>query len=335
GSEVEEFSKEKHAVKSNGYWVKCDHVIIATGVPLQGEKNVVSGALFQSKLIGVSTYAIGARIPGGIFPQACFWDTGDPYDYLRIDRGATAREVDEEKAEADSPPRKTRDWDFAIYGGEDHKTGQADDTAERFARLEERLLAVIPSAEVVRCWSGQVIDTVDGLPLIGDIGEGQFIATGYSGNGITFGVVAAMMARDLLLKKKNPWVGLFDPHRKKLGATWNYVKENSDYPYYMLKDRFAREGKSLSELAAGEGKLLHLNGKRLACYRHEDGKVEAVSSICTHMGCVVHWNAAEKTWDCPCHGSRFATTGDVIAGPAEDPLKRVEVAEKNEAEAKK
>ncbi len=307
GSEVVEFAKEKHGVKANGYWVDCDYVVIATEVPLLGEKNVVSGALFQSKLVGNSTYAIGARLPSGLYPEACFWDTGDPYDYLRIDRRASS--------------------DYAIFGGEDHKTGQADDTEARFARLENRLKALMPAAEVERRWSGQVIDTVDGLPLIGEIGEGQFVATGYSGNGITFGAVAAMMACDRVLKKKNPWVDLFDPHRKKLSATWNYVKENADYPYYMVKDRLTREGKSLSELAPGEGKLLRLNGKRLACFRNDKGEVHAVSAVCTHLGCVVHWNGAERTWDCPCHGSRFGTTGDVIAGPAEEPLKRVELRE--------
>jgi glycine/D-amino acid oxidase-like deaminating enzyme/nitrite reductase/ring-hydroxylating ferredoxin subunit len=325
GSEVVEFSKEKHAVKANGYWVRSGFVVLATEVPLQGEKNMLSGTLFQSKLIAYSTYAIGARLPGGIYPEACFWDTNEPYDYLRIDRGATLREASDEHAEPPGTPQKSRNWDFAIYGGEDHKTGQADDTAERFARLEERLLQLLPPAEVVRCWSGQVIETVDGLPLIGEIGEGQFVATGYSGNGITFGVVAAMMACDAVLKRKNPWKDLFDPHRKKLSAAWDYVKENADYPYYLVKDRFKREGRSLDELGRGEGKLLHLNGKRLACYRDDEGKVSAVSSVCTHMGCVVHWNAAEKTWDCPCHGSRFGTTGDVIAGPAETALKRVEV----------
>jgi glycine/D-amino acid oxidase-like deaminating enzyme/nitrite reductase/ring-hydroxylating ferredoxin subunit len=305
-TEVTEFSDKHHGVKAGDHWVHCNYRVIATHVPLLGEKNVVSGLLFQTKISSYSTYAVGARIPAGQYPEASFWDTKEPYDYLRIDH-------------------KLRE-DYAILGGEDHKTGQADDTPQRFERLRKRLLELIPKAKVDHHWSGQVVETNDGLPLIGEATEKQFIATGFGGNGLTFGTVAAMMACDAALKRKNPWADLFDIHHKKLRSAWDYVKENIDYPYYLVKDQLAAScgSNKLSEIRKGQGKIVHLNGQRVACARDEDGKLHQVSPTCTHLGCIVHWNNAESTWDCPCHGSRFTPDGAVIAGPAETPLAKIE-----------
>lgn len=301
-SEIREFDKSPLRIKSNGHWITCRHLVIATHVPLLGENNMLSGTLFQSKLSGYSSYVVGAKLPSGTAAPACYWDTDDPYDYVRIDRQL--------------------DHDYVIYGGDDHKTGQESDTEACFAHVGRKLLTLLPQAVIDCRWSGQVIQTNDGLPLIGEILPGQFIATGYIGNGIMFGTLAAMMARDAFAGIKNPWAELFDPHRKKiLGGTWDYVKENADYPYYLLKDRLkTAEGTSLSELARGDGKILRLYGQKVACHRDEQGNVHIVSPSCTHMGCLVHWNNGEKTWDCPCHGSRFTPEGEVIAGPAEEPL---------------
>jgi Rieske Fe-S protein len=133
-----------------------------------------------------------------------------------------------------------------------------------------------------------------------------------------------MMARDWVTGAKNPWIDLFDVDRKliKHGA-WDYLRENTDYPYYMIKDRFARaEADSVRELKSGDGMIVKSRGKKVAAYRDRKGDVHKVSAVCTHMGCLVRWNSAEETWDCPCHGSRFKPTGEVIAGPAEDPLGR-------------
>src|SRR5262249_43142820 len=147
------------------------------------------------------------------------------------------------------------------------------------------------------------------------------------GNGMTFGTLSAIMARDAATERKNPWRDLFDVHRKKvLGGAWDYVKENLDYPYYMIRGRLASsEGDSLRDLQPGEGKILTLKRQRVAAYRDPSGKVTTLSPICTHMGCVVRWNKAESTWDCPCHGSRFKSTGQVFGGPAESPLEKVEI----------
>ena len=134
-----------------------------------------------------------------------------------------------------------------------------------------------------------------------------------------------MMICDASTQRKTPWRELFDPNRSQLrGGVWNYVTENLEYPYYMVKDRVtASEGKSLRSLKPGQGKILKLDGKRVAAYRDPDGHATVLSAVCTHLGCIVRWNETEKSWDCPCHGSRFDPTGKVIAGPAESPLEPI------------
>jgi Rieske Fe-S protein len=141
---------------------------------------------------------------------------------------------------------------------------------------------------------------------------------------MTFGTLGGMMAVDALTGRQNPWRDLFDVNRKKLGGLWNYLKENVDYPYYFIKDKLlSGESKPISSVKKGEGKILRLDGRRVAVYRGDKGSVTKLSPNCTHMGCIVHWNSAESTWDCPCHGSRFQATGEVHAGPAETPLEPV------------
>jgi len=245
------------------------------------EANLIASTVLQTKLVPSSTYAVGALIPRGKYPEALYWDTTDPYYYLQIDRGTES--------------------DYAIFGGADHKTGQ-------------------------------VIDTHDGLPFMGETATNQFSATGYSGNGMTFGTLAAMMACDAVLGRENPWKQLFSPSRKTLSSGWDYLKENFDFPYYMLRDRLVgTDSSSAEDILPGEGKVLMVNEQRVACSRDISGRLQSVSAICTHMGCVVHWNPTETTWDCPCHGSRFATSGDVLGGPATDNLKPVEIQETSDA----
>ena len=301
-SAATEFDAKKRRVKVNGYWISFDRVVMATNNPLVGLASVTSATLLQTKLSLYTSYALGARVPSDTLPEALFWDTRDPYDYLRVDR--------------------RHGFDYIVYGGEDHKTGQSKATTKPYARLLARLKKIIAKAKIDHRWSGQVICTPDGLPYIGENAERQFVATGYCGNGITFGTVAAMMARDWATGRKNPWADLFAVNRKKLkGAAWNYLRENKDYPYYMIKDRLASpEADSVRELKPGDGMIVGSRGKKVAAFRDRNGKIYRLSPVCTHLGCLVRWNSAESTWDCPCHGSRFKSTGEVIAGPAEEPL---------------
>jgi Rieske Fe-S protein len=236
-------------------------------------------------------------------PDALFWDTADPYRYLRIDLHSDHH-------------------DLVIFGGEDHKTGQVSDTNECYARLERALLARIPKIALSHRWSGQVIETPDGLPYIGKMAEHQYAATGFGGNGMTFGTLAAMMIVDAIRGRKNPWTDLFEPGRAAIRhGLWDYLKENTDYPYYMMRDRVeGGDRRSLRSLKAGHGKVVRDNGAQIAAYRGPDGSLTLRSATCTHMGCTVAWNDAEHTWDCPCHGSRFTPEGQVISGPAQTPL---------------
>jgi len=304
-SAVTRFDSKKKRAKANGHWINYDRVVLATNNPLLGESGLVGGMLFQTKLSLYSSYVVGATIPRGSIPIASFWDTNDPYQYLRIDRHGES--------------------DYAIFGGEDHKTGQARNTETCFRNVEKALLEFAPAAKIDHRWSGQVIDAADGLPYIGPNEDDQFIGTAYCGNGYTFGVTAAVMARDWITGVKNPWRDLFSPDRKVIrGGTWDYLRENKDYPYYLIQDRFrAPEGKSLSAVKRGEGKILKLRRKKVAVYRDNGGTVKKMSPVCTHMGCLVRWNQAESTWDCPCHGSRFGPKGNVLSGPAETPLASV------------
>src|SRR5436190_10412213 len=284
-SEVTEVQDGPLGVVANGKTIKCDFVVIATHVPLQGKAGLVAATLLQTKLAPYTSYAIGAKIPSHALPEASFWDTSDPYHYLRVEqheRGA-----------------------YAILGGEDHKTGQQGDSIERCNRLERLLKQIVPEAHVDARWSGQVIETNDGLPYIGTIAERQFVATGFSGNGMTFGTLAGMMACDAVVGRKSPWQEIFDVNRTKLlGGAWDFIKENLDYPYYLVCDRLLKsDAASTRAVRRGKGKILKLDGERVACSRDEKGELSKVSAICTHLGCIVHWNAAEHTWDCPCHGS--------------------------------
>jgi glycine/D-amino acid oxidase-like deaminating enzyme/nitrite reductase/ring-hydroxylating ferredoxin subunit len=300
-SSADEFCDDPHAVKSNGHTVTCGDVILATHTPLMGTTGLLNAALFQTKLSLYTSYVVSGRVAKGRIPDALFWDTDDPYHYLRLE--------------------PQRDYDVVIFGGEDHKTGQAADTTACFDRLEQKLASIVGEMTIDHRWSGQVIETSDGLPYIGDTAKRQFAGTGYSGNGMTFGTLAGMMAADRIIGRTNPWSALFDPSRKAVRGLWDYIKENKDYPYYLVRDRFAgTEGKSLRSVPRGSGKVLDLNGQPVAVYRDERGMTTKKSATCTHMGCLVDWNAAERTWDCPCHGSRFKPDGAVVAGPAEDPL---------------
>ncbi len=302
----DEVIDEPLSVKAGDHTIRCGYVVIATHTPLMGKTNIASATLLQTKLYLYTSYVVGGRVPSGIVPEGLFWDIADPYQYVRVDRH--------------------RDSDYIIFGGEDHKTGQVEDTMAPYRRLESAVKRLLPAIDIDHYWSGQVVETNDGLPFIGETSAKQFAATGYAGNGTTFGTLAAMMARDAALGLKNPWRELFDVGRTKVkGGAWDYIKENVDYPYYMVRDRlFGSEGKSLRELQRGEGKILTLKGERVAASRGDDGQVTLLSPVCTHMGCIVAWNRAESTWDCPCHGSRFRATGEVLSGPAESPLEAMD-----------
>lgn len=289
--------RENHELKTREGTIVYDVLVAATHVPIRGERGVWQAAAFQTKLAGYSTYALEARVEGAV--ESLFWDTADPYTYHRFDLREGEGSV--------------------IIGGEDHKTGQARDTEACYARLEHTLRQQWPSAELRHRWSGQVWETPDGLPYIGQVADRQYLATGFAGNGMTWGTFSAMVLRDLIAGRSNPWEKIFAPGRTCLSATGTYLRENRDFPLGFLASRMKPRPEAPVE-TRGEGNVVETKAGKRAVYRDESGRQIVLSPVCPHMGCLVGWNSAEQTWDCPCHGSRFAATGEVLSGPAESPL---------------
>jgi glycine/D-amino acid oxidase-like deaminating enzyme/nitrite reductase/ring-hydroxylating ferredoxin subunit len=284
-------------VKTTGGSITAGEVLVLTHVP------VSTRVAMHTKLAAYRTYAIAARIAGEA-PVGLFWDMQDPYHYIRsqeIDGGC-----------------------FLVVGGEDHKTGQEKESAERFARLEAYTRAHFDVIDVPHRWSGQIIEPADGLPFIGRSAGAAHVhvATGFSGTGMTGGTFAAMILADTVLGIDNPWAATFASTRvKPLAQAIDYIAENVDFPTHVVRDRLQRsEAKTADEIPRGEGRLVRRRGKMLAVYRGEDGSLHARSAVCTHLGCHVQWNGAERSWDCPCHGSRFGVDGEVLNGPAVEPL---------------
>ena len=301
-SAVEDVVDEPLSVKANGHTVSCAYVVLATHTPLVGKSNLLSATLLQSKLALYTSYVLAGRLPTGQIPYGLYWDTMDPYHYLRVEPSQGA--------------------DVVIFGGADHKTGQISNTENCYQAVEKTLRRIAPAVELTDRWSGQVLETIDGLPFIGETADRQFTVTGVAGNGMTFGTLGAMMVRDAVLGRSNPWRALLDPRRSNVrSSAWDYVRENKDYLYYMVRDHLARRhAGSVGHLQPGQGRVVDLDGKRVAAHRDRQGVLTLRSAICTHLGCEVHWNQAEATWDCPCHGSRFKPEGSVLSGPAESPL---------------
>lgn len=303
GSEVTEFPDDTTA-QVGEHRITFRKVIIATHVPLQGDACTFGAAMFQTKLALYSSYAIRARLPKSA-PRSLIWsDTADPFLYIRVNHDD--------------------DGGTCIIGGEDHRTGAETDTGKRYESLEARLEKLFPGSEVTHRWSGQVVETVDGLPFIGPTSDTQFFATGFSGDGMTFGTVAALMARDWIRSDESDWSKLFDPSRRCASVAMDYLRENKEFPIRMITDRLHIEDRDPASLKPGEAAVLDHDGKRVAASRETDGTLHVCTAICPHFGCVVAWNSAERTWDCPCHGSRFKEDGTVIAGPAESDLESLD-----------
>jgi glycine/D-amino acid oxidase-like deaminating enzyme/nitrite reductase/ring-hydroxylating ferredoxin subunit len=289
--------------------VTADAVVVATNAPVNDRVAI------HTKQAPYMTYVIGARIPRGAVPGVLSWDTGDPYHYIRV---ASAGEAD-----------------ILIVGGEDHKSGQADDTEERHARLEAWTRARFPMVQDIAFrWGGQIMETVDYLAFTGRNPMDKnnvFIHTGDSGMGLTHGTIAGMLLCDLILGRKNPWAGLYDPSRKTVGAAREYTAENLNVARQYADWLTGGEVKSADEIANGSGAVMRRGLHKIAVYRDAEGTLHECSAACPHLGCIVHWNRSEGTWDCPCHGSRFDCRGKVINGPANRDLASTERAENKRA----
>ncbi|SDJ89408.1 Glycine/D-amino acid oxidase [Catalinimonas alkaloidigena] len=219
-------------------------------------------------------------------------------------------------------PYRDATGDYLIAIGEPHLPGHDDD--ESFQTLETYLRAHFAVDQVAYRWAAQKYQPADTLPYIGvsPLQKHVYIATGFSADGLIWGTAAGHLLCDAILQRENPYARYFDPKRfTPVASAPRLLKEGMVVAQHLVSDYlFYGDAKALEEVRPGEGKTLKLDGEKVAAYRDEAGRLYVVSSVCPHMGCIVHWNAVEKSWDCPCHGSRFAVDGQVLEGPAYHPL---------------
>jgi glycine/D-amino acid oxidase-like deaminating enzyme/nitrite reductase/ring-hydroxylating ferredoxin subunit len=256
------------------------------------------------------SYAIAVKMRGDAYPDGLSYDMYDPYHYYRT------QVIDGEK--------------YFIAGGEDHKTGHQNNTEACFNQLEAHVRKYFDAGEPAFKWSSQYFEPSDGLAYIGLLPGSSgniLVATGYGGNGMTYSHIAAPLLTDLILEKENACAALFNPGRVKPVAGFaGFVKENADVVAQFVGKRIsAGKLKELAGLAPGEARLVKYEGQPLAIYKDEAGQVHALNPVCTHARCVVDWNSAEKTWDCPCHGARYSVDGEVLTGPARKGLEQVQL----------
>jgi len=291
---------DRCAVRTPGGRVIADQVVVATHYPF------LDRSLSFARVHPERSYCICARIAEDV-PPGMHISTDSPTRSIR------AVPVDGEE--------------LLLVGGEGHKTGQGGDTEERYRALEAFAREHWTVQSIEYRWSTQDGMTIDHAPYIGSLTpwtDHVFMATGFGKWGMTGGTVAALILRDRLLGRENPWAGTYDPNRfKPLASAREFVVENAQVGLRFFGDRLTKPGsRSLDDLAPGEGDIVRHDGEKVAAYRDEDGSVVAVSPVCTHLGCQVNWNRAERSWDCPCHGSRFAPDGSVLEGPAVHRLER-------------
>ena len=314
----------------DNYTLKARNIVIATNAPIIDKTSKI-----YDKQDAFRTYVIGARIKKGAIPTALYWDTGNqnsenlvaPYHYVRIQK----RDNDEDNDD--------KNYDLLIIGGEDHQTGNFssdDDIEKRYSRLESWAKDRFPIEAIKYRWSGQVMEPQDSIAFIGhnpgDNRNNIYIATGDSGNGITHGTIAGILLTDLILGKSNPWTALYDPSRKprKVPGAKSEVGETqsqeAEKPTDQDKQKNDKRSSSKSEekitslenLKERQG--IVLEEEKIAAYKDPTGQLHTYSAVCTHLGCTVTWNNSEKSFDCPCHGSRFSSSGTVINGPANTAL---------------
>jgi glycine/D-amino acid oxidase-like deaminating enzyme/nitrite reductase/ring-hydroxylating ferredoxin subunit len=296
-----------------GFVVTADAVVVATNSPVN---DLIT---MHTKQSPYRTYALSARVPAGSVPHALFWDTTDPYHYVRL------------------RPGENGESDLLIVGGEDHRTGDSVKAEERWARLEEWARARYPMMGAPEHrWSGQVLETMDGLAYIGRNpmdAPNVYIATGDSGMGMTHGTIAGMVISDLIAGRENAWASLYEPSRVRLGAAVEWLKDNVGAATSYARWLTPGDVSSADEIPRGAGAVIRRGLTKVAVYRDDAGQLHEMSAVCPHAGSIVCWNDAEKTWDCGAHGSRFQCTGEVVNGPANSGLTPIEEAPEGATEA--
>ena len=283
--------------------VQAQDVIVATNSP------ILDQGLFFAKTYPKRSYIIGAPIEPSQAPKGMFIGIGDSYHSIR------------------TTPYK--DGLLLLIGGEGHKTGTVSDTEERYQHLEEYARSRFGVKSVDYRWSTQDMVSFDKIPYIGKLTpmtKHLYVATGFSLWGMSNGTLSGMILSDLILGKPNPWSKFYDATRATPFISQESVQKNLDVAKHWIGDRLkGLQSHSFSEVANGEGKLITVDGEKLAVYRDEQGTIHAISAVCSHLACIVNWNNAEKSWDCPCHGARFNCEGKVLHGPTVYDLEKIDL----------
>ncbi|MFD2630229.1 FAD-dependent oxidoreductase [Oceanobacillus kapialis] len=297
-------ANEPSIVTEHGHSITCKDVIISSHFPFNDEQ----GAYF-SRLHAQRSYSIAVK-PVKTPPKGMYLSVDSPSRSLR------------QAKDTDGTP-------LLLIGGQGHTAGKNEDsTFANYEKLKDYGSEAFGITSVPYHWSAQDLITLDKVPYIGQMVTGKkhvWVATGFAKWGMSNGAVAALLLKDLILGNENHYADLFDPTRSELkkGAT-SFIKENADVAKELVKGKAHRVNLSADDLAPDEGSIVLHDGKKAGAYRDKTGELHIVKPTCTHMGCDVEWNDAERTWDCPCHGSRFSHTGSVMEGPAVKPLKRFE-----------
>lgn len=299
---VDENARGVTVFSADGRRIEAAAAVVATNAPINDRIAI------HTKQAPYRTYAMAFELPRGALADALYWDTLDAYHYVRLQPHSA-------------------DIDLLIVGGEDHRTGEADDAEARFARLETWMRSLLPALGAERArWSGQVMEPIDHAGFIGRNPGGKhvYVCTGDSGQGMTHGVLAGMLIADLVSKGESRWAQAYEPSRKPVRALGAYLSENvsiaRSFSHYVAPGEIG----SLDQLAPGQGAIVRSGLRKIAAYRDQDGRLFSRSAACTHLGCHLHWNSFEHCWDCPCHGSQFAPDGAAINGPAVAPLAETE-----------
>jgi glycine/D-amino acid oxidase-like deaminating enzyme/nitrite reductase/ring-hydroxylating ferredoxin subunit len=300
--EVNESGDEVTVRTENGKTVRARWAVVATNSPINDRVAI------HTKQAPYRSYALALTIPKGALEDGLYWDTLDPYHYVRLQPGRG-------------------NFDYVIAGGADHKTGAADDGETRHTAIEAWIRNLLPKlGSVTHRWSGQVLDPVDYSAFIGRNpgNKNVYVVTGDSGQGMTHGVVAGLLISNLILQGKSDWTELYEPSRKTLRGLGNFISENVTALKNFAKYVAPGELSSLDEIKPGHGGIVRQGLKKIAAYRDEKGKLHLRSAVCTHVGCHIQWNSLEVCWDCPCHGSQFSVDGEALNAPAVMPLAKIE-----------
>lgn len=296
-----------------GQTIRAAAALFATNSPVNDLVKV------HTKQVPMRTYVVAGRVPAGSVEDALVWDTLEAYHYVRL-----------------QPDGEGQDW--LIVGGEDHRSGTSNDMSERFERLEGWTRDRFPGIlQFEHRWSGQVMEPADFLPYSGrDGSERIYLHSGDSGQGMTNGVAGALNFIALYRNEKAHFAELFDPARKPTSriSLGEYIKGQGPVVANLAEYVESGEVDTVDQIKPGEGAIIRRGLAKHAVYRTEDGSLIERSAVCTHVGCIVHWNGFEKCWDCPCHGSQFLPDGSVLNGPAVRPLAEVEGADTSGGETR-